>query len=228
MKTITINSYEELENIGVDILEKESKIKDNFKNYKYYILETGGYYGVCLFVAYDNRIIYIDEQLHYNNTTTDQATQKMLIKMSKKIFNFDEFDIVEDYNDYNNKIDFLNNYYSKMYNSVSIYKTDNATIYEHKIIKNGFLATRIAFRYFEKEEDLDRLYELYDKTEKAIIECLKDKTKREQAILYELENYECFYTWDTSRVLFLTAYGIKKEEIAQVFNDHLKEHEDLY
>lgn len=229
MEKITINSYEELENLSVKDIEENYYKKENYKNYTYYLVGTKGYYGICLFVIVNNRIIYRDMELHYQTyKTKKEIEQAMIEKMQNSIFNLDEFDKVESYKDYLNKIDFLNNYYDKMYDSISIYRTDKATAHQKEIINKNFLAKTISFCYFDNKEDLDRLEDLHNRVETAVIECLKDSEQKEQAILYELENHECFYTWDISDILFLGSYGITREEISAVFHKYLKEHKDLY
>ena len=186
---------------------------------------------ICLIVVANDKVIYIDEELQYNTTIykTKTAIQNaMLKKMQSKMFNLDEFNIVTDYDEYLNKIDFLNNYYAKMYNSVSYYRTNEATPKQKKIIAKNYFADKISFCYFDNKEDLDRLNDLLAQLEKAILVCLKDQDKKEQAILFELHNHECFYTWELQPLGFLLGYGITANEIRQVFDKHLKEHKDLY
>ena len=149
---------------------------------------------------------------------TDDESKKKVIESS----------FIVDYDEYLNKIDFLNNYYAKMYNSVSYYRTNEATPKQKKIIAKNYFADKISFCYFDNKEDLDRLNDLLAQLEKAILVCLKDQDKKEQAILFELENHECFYTWELQPLGFLLGYGITANEIRQVFDKHLKEHEDLY
>ena len=231
MKKIKIDSYDELENLSITELEKNYFKKAQYKNYTYYFVRTIGYYGICLIVVANDKVIYIDEELQYNikiYKTKTAIKDAMLKKMQSKMFNLDEFNIVTDYDEYLNKIDFLNNYYTKMYNSVSYYRTNEATPKQKKIIAKNYFADKISFCYFDNKEDLDRLNELHQQVCNAVVECLKDKDKKEQAILFELENHECFYTWELQPLGFLLAYGITANEIKQVFDKHLKEHKDLY
>lgn len=231
MKKIKIDSYDELENLSITELEQNCFKKAQYKNYTYYFVRTIGYYGICLIVVANDKVIYIDEELQYNTTIykTKTAIQNaMLKKMQSKMFNLDEFNTVADYEEYLNKIDFLNNYYAKMYNSVSYYRTNETTPKQKKIIAKNYFADKISFCYFDNKEDLDRLNDLLAQLEKAILVCLKDQDKKEQAILFELENHECFYTWELQPLGFLLGYGITANEIRQVFDKHLKEHEDLY
>ena len=61
---------------------------------------------------------------------------------------------------------------------------------------------------------------LSDITKKAIAERLNDHN-RKAIILYELNNFECFYTWDISdAVNALKDHGITESEIQKVFNIH--------
>ena len=231
MKKIKIDSYDELENLSITELEQNCFKKAQYKNYTYYFVRTIGYYGICLIVVANDKVIYIDEELQYNikiYKTKTAIKDAMLKKMQSKMFNLDEFNIVTDYDEYLNKIDFLNNYYTKMYNSVSYYRTNEATPKQKKIIAKNYFADKISFCYFDNKEDLDRLNELHQQVCNAVVECLKDKDKKEQAILFELENHECFYTWELQPLGFLLSYGITANEIRQVFDKHLKEHKDLY
>ena len=87
MKTLTINNYEELENLSIKTLEENATEKGTYKSYTYYFVDTKPYYDTCLFVVGNNKIIYIDEQLQYSNElTTEQAKEMMLNKMKSKIF----------------------------------------------------------------------------------------------------------------------------------------------
>lgn len=231
MKKIKIDSYDELENLSITELEKNYFKKAQYKNYTYYFVRTIGYYGICLIVVANDKVIYIDEELQYNikiYKTKTAIKDAMLKKMQSKMFNLDEFNTVADYEEYLNKMDFLNNYYAKMYNSVSYYRTGKATPKQKKIIAKNYFADKISFCYFDNKEDLDRLNELHQQVCNAVVECLQDKDKKEQAILFELENHECFYTWELQPLGFLLGYGITANEIRQVFDKHLKEHKDLY
>ena len=228
MKTLTINKYEELKNLTIEQLEENKAEKGTFKDYTYYVLNDCGSYGTCLFVVGNNNIIYIDEQIQYNSTySQEEVITKMKDRLQCKIFNLNEFNVVTSYRDYRNKMDFLNNTYPELYNAVSIYTRDeDLTVEQKKLKKNGMLATRISFCYYKNQEELTQLYTLLDNLEKALLECLKDEEQKEKAILYELNNHECFYTYDITNVLFLTTYNITEKEIAKVFNKYKNKYDD--
>lgn len=222
MKTLTINEYEELKNLSIKTLEENATEKGTYKSYTYYFIDTKPYYNTCLIVVGNNKIIYIDEQLQYDNKlTTEQVKDKMLNKMKTKIFDLTEFSKVESYTEYLNKLDFLNNIYRHLYNSVSVY--NNTPTRQEKMIKGkNFYANNIAFCYFENAEELELLNILYKNLEIAIKECLRDEKQQEQAIEYEIYNHETTYTFDLTELAFLTHYGITTQKIKETFNKVLK------
>lgn len=217
-----INTYDELKNLTIEQLEENKAEKGTFKNYTYYVLNDCGNYGTCLFVVGNNNIIYIDEQIQYSSTySQEEVITKMKDRLQSEIFNLNEFNVVTSYRDYRNKMDFLNNTYQELYNAVSIYtNNEELTAEQQELKEKGVFATRISFCYYKNEEELTQLYTLLDNLEKALLECLKDEQQKEKAILYELHNYECFYTYDIEDILFLTEYGITEQEIINVFNKY--------
>lgn len=222
MKTLTINNYEELENLSIKTLEKNATEKGTYKSYTYYFIDTKPYFDSCLLVVGNGKIIYIDEQLQYNNKlTTEQIKDKMLNKMKTKIFDLTEFSKVESYAEYLNKLDFLNNIYRHLYNSVSVYN-NTPTRKEKRIKGKNFYANNIAFCYFENAEELELLNILYKNLEIAIKECLRDEKQQEQAIEYEIYNHETTYTYNLTDIAFLIQYGITAQKIKETFNKVLK------
>lgn len=222
MKTLTINEYEELKNLSIKTLEENALEKGTYKSYTYYFIDTKPYYDICLIVVGNNKIIYIDEQLQYDNKlTTEQVKDKMLNIMKTKIFDLTEFSKVESYVEYLNKLNFLNNIYRHLYNSVSVY--NNTPTKEEKSIKDkNFYANNIAFCYFENAEELEFLNILYKDLEHAIRECLQDEKQQEQAIEYEIYNHETTYTYNLTDIAFLIQYGITAQKIKETFNKVLK------
>lgn len=223
-----INTYDELKNLTIEQLEENKAEKGTFKDYTYYVLNDCGNYGTCLFVVGNNNIIYIDEQIQYSSTySQEEVITKMKDRLQSKIFNLNEFNVVASYRDYRNKIDFLNNTYQELYNAVSIYtNNEELTAEQQELKEKGVLATRISFCYYKNEEELTQLYTLLDNLEKALLECLKDEQQKEKAILYELNNHECFYTYDIEDILFLIEYGITEQEIINVFNKYKNKYDD--
>lgn len=226
---MNIKTYDELENLTIEELEANRTEKGTFKSYTYYIVKNCGEYGTCLFVTHRNNIIYIDEQLFYDNDITyEELIKAMKSKLATKIFDFAELQAVTSYTDYRDKMDFLNNRYSKIYNAVSCFKREEELTEEQRETKaKGHFAKRISFAYYNNQEEVEQLNLLYDDLKNAIVECLKDEKQQEIAIRYELRNYECFYTYDIEDVLFLKDYGISEQKIIEVFKKCLKQNDNF-
>lgn len=225
MKKLLIENYHQLENLTLAELEDNCTEKGNYKDYTYYFIDTQPYYDLCLIVVGNNKIIYIDEQLQYSEKLTqEQVKEKMLTTMQSKIFDLTEFGKVANYKEYLNKLDFLNNIYRHLFNSVSVYN-GTPTKEEKAIIDKGFYAKKIAFCYFEKQEELALLDVLYSNLEDAIKECLQDEEQQKKAIEYEIINHETMYSHELGELAFLMSYGIKAQTIKNVYAEFCRTHE---
>lgn len=70
----------------------------------------------------------------------------------------------------------------------------------------GYLPSENVQKYLEGIKAIDKWYKLEQK-----------KVKKEEAILYELNNYECFYTGEIDRVVEHFKGVYTKEEIKEVY-----------
>ena len=82
----------------------------------------------------------------------------------------------------------------------------------------GYLPKSNACLFSDEWEALDVWYK---KTLKD------DKKEAENAILYELNNHECFYTWDYSEVVKLFDGIYTEKQIKSVFNKFAKSYSEL-
>lgn len=72
---------------------------------------------------------------------------------------------------------------------------------------------------FCPRKNADKLFAQLDKEENRYNkELKKEKDAKEQAILYELNNHECFYTQNFSAVVEIFKSLYSKKDIATVFN----------
>ena len=229
-----INTYDELKNLTIEQLEENKAEKGTFKDYTYYVLNDWGNYGTCLFIVGNNNIIYIDEQIQYNSTySQEEVITKMKDRLQSQIFNLNEFNVVTSYRDYRNKRNFLNNVYQNLYNAVSIYtNNEELTAEQQELKEKGVLATRISFCYYKNEEELTQLYTLLDNLEKALLECLKDDQQENLInIVYDfymsLENDEGVFIPTRAVMFTMLEYGDYFTFVGEYETNYSKEYDKL-
>lgn len=211
MKRIKIGSYDELENLSITELEKNYFKKAQYKNYTYYFVRTIGYYGICLIVVANDKVIYIDEELHYNNLTKNQLVTKLTAKATKELYTEHELmEDITDYMDYWHKLNYLNNYYQKQCESVSIYHDHTQAEKE-----NWHYANFISFCYYKEEKDYNKLCELFDHIEQQHHEKLNEENYFRNAIAYELSNCEYIYGGYDSLYRALGSLGLTPKTLTK-------------
>jgi len=76
----------------------------------------------------------------------------------------------------------------------------------------GYLPSENVGKYIQGTKTLSKWYKEAKKT-----------VKKEEAILYELYNYECFYTGDITNAYEALSDSYTKEEVLQVYYNHKNE-----
>lgn len=205
---LKIENYEELEILREEQASKFAIQKNSIKDFNGYIVATAGYFGLVLLVYKNDNLVYIDEQLHYpNELADDEIVAKMIEKANQKLFAEHEIEQpLKNYTDFWLKLDFLNNYYSKYHNGISMYNADEKC-------KNWYFAGFISFCYYKKEEDFNNLKKLYEKLTEQHLKKLNTKAYFNKAIKFELANHEAMYGgWD-SVINALNSIGLTLENL---------------
>ena len=95
--------------------------------------------------------------------------------------------------------------------------------------KEGVTYVSVGSGMITPKETAREMLEALDKAIDKGIEKDKELNSKEQIILRELINYECFYTGNiTDARERLEAYGYTADEIRQVYNDNFKEYVEKF
>ncbi len=189
MKTLKIEKYEQLEQVTEQQAKENATKEIKIKDFNGYFVNTKPYYGLTLFVYKNTHLVYIDEQIQYNSKRGQELINTMTKRATTKLFSLDELKSeLKDYADYYNKMDFLNNYYQKQCEAVSIYND-----HEQVEKENWHYASFISFCYYKDEQDYNTLKELYNSIEQQHHEKMTDEAYFRNAIAYELSNCEYIY-----------------------------------
>ena len=197
MKTLGIYTYQELEQMTVEQLKEYAFMVKPLKDeYTIYAVNTLPYYGVVISVAYGERIIYRDVQLHYHHYENSlQGVKRMLEKAKYSVLSDEELTApLDEYTDYRNRMNFLNNIAPKKWEYVSMFCIGASSEEEKRFIENAYPCAKIGFCYFKEKEAVEYI----EKMLKAV-ECLHEAAMRREnyfrkAISYELANHEAGYT----------------------------------
>lgn len=144
---------------------------------------------------YDGRYIkYVDypDYVSYGKHDLSGYIKYIQKKITTKLFNFEDIETLNDYNDYQSKKDFVINILPQMFDSVSSYD------HNFENIKSAYLYTGSSWSYyFKNKEDAQLTTKLYVKLRtlfnKVII---KNKKNLYKAIVSEMFNHETPYNWD--------------------------------
>lgn len=221
MKTITINKYEELENITEEQAKATTFKTIKIKDFEGYFIHTQGYYGIVFLIYKNNRLVYIDEQLHYNHIKSNKELfTTMIKKANRELFtNKELMEDITDYTDYTQKINFLNNYFQKTCESVSIY--DSITEEQEK---SWYLAPFISFCYYKNITDYEKLKTMYEHLKTQHKQRLVTNSKYfRDAISYELYNHEVIYGGYEQYCNALDTLGLNTKTLTQQQNKIVNE-----
>ena len=211
MKTLKIEKYEQLEQITEQQAKENATKEIKIKDFNGYFVNTEPYYGLTLFVYKNTHLVYIDEELHYNNLTKNQLVTKLTAKATKELYTENElFEDITDYMDYWHKLNYLNNYYQKQCESVSIYNDHTQAEKE-----NWHYANFISFCYYKEEKDYNKLCEMFDHIEQQHHEKLNEENYFRNAIAYELSNCEYIYGGYDSLCRALGSLGLTPKTLAE-------------
>ena len=144
---------------------------------------------------YKGRYIkYVDypDYVSYRKHDLNGYIEYIQKKITTKLFNFEDIETLNDYNDYQSKKDFVINILPQMFDSVSSFD------HNFENIKSAYLYTGSSYSYyFKNKEDAQLTIKLYVKLRvlfnKVII---KNKKNLYKAIVSEMFNHETPYNWD--------------------------------
>lgn len=94
-----------------------------------------------------------------------------------------------------------------------------------KTNSKGKKITSIGMGGYLKSENVDALFADLKVIEKEYKKAVRaEKERKQEAILFELKNYECFYTGDITNALeVLKTMGITRAEVLKVYQKHNKD-----
>lgn len=214
MKTLKIENYEQLEQVTEQQAKGNATKEIKIKDFNVYFVDTNSNYGLTLFVYKNAHLVYIDEQIQYNSKKGQELIDTMAKRVTAKLFTLDELKSeLKGYADYYNKMDFLNNYYQKQCESVSIYH-DHA----QAEAEGWHYANFISFCYYKDEQDYTTLKELYNSIEQQHHAKMTDEAYFRNAIAYELSNCEYIYGGYDSLCRALGSLGLTPKTLTETQN----------
>ena len=206
-----ILNYYEIEQITEQQARENATQEIKIKDFNGYIVNTDSYYGLVLLVYKNTRLVYIDEQIQYNSKKGQELIDTMTKQATAKLFTLDELKSeLKSYEDYYNRINFLNNYYQKQCEAVSIYHDHTQADAE-----GWHFASFISFCYYKDEQDYNTLKELYNSIEQQHHEKLTNEAYFKKAISYELYNHEYIYGGYDSLLRALECLGLTPKTLTQ-------------
>lgn len=214
MKTLKIEKYEQLEQTTEQQAKENATKEIKIKDFNGYFVNTEPYYGLTLLLYKNTHLVYIDEKLQYNSKRGQELIDTMTKRATVKLFSPDELKSeLKNYEDYYNKMNFLNNYYKKQCESVSIYH-DHA----QAEAEGWHYANFISFCYYKEEKDYNTLKELYNSIEQQHHEKLNEEDYFRNAIAYELSNCEYIYGGYDSLCRALGNLGLTPKTLTETQN----------
>lgn len=211
MKILNILNNYELEHITEQQAKANATQEIKIKDFNGYFVNTKPYYGLVLLIYKNTRLVYVDEQIQYNSKKGQALINTMTKRATAKLFSLDELKSeLKNYEDYENKINFLNNYYQKQCEAVSIYHDHTQADAE-----GWHFASFISFCYYKDEKDYNTLKELYNSIEKQHRKKLTDEAYFRKAISYELCNHEYIYGGYNSIIEALVSLGLTPKTLTQ-------------
>ena len=212
MKTLKIENYEQLEQLTEQQAKENSTKEVKIKDFNGYFVNTTPYYGLTLLVYKNTHLVYIDEQIQYNNKKGKNLITTMIDRATAKLYAQNELiDELQDYTDYCNKMNFLNNYYQKQCEAVSIYNEKG----KQAKADGWHYADFISFCYYKDKQDYNTLKETYNNIEKQHHEKLNEENYFRNAIADELSNCEYIYGGYDSLCRALDSLGLTPKTLTE-------------
>lgn len=169
------------------------------KGHKVYFIDFGGYFKFSACVFYNGAHIYYanEYELHHSGRSREELTTMYICSIQNKVFDDSEMDVVNGYDDYNAKENYLRNYYPQRKKHVSIFcinpSAEEQREFEEKT-KNMFY-NPIGFAFFDDKEFVDRNKELYAHLSAAYDKSAKSYEFMKSAFLKEMYNHEYAINW---------------------------------
>lgn len=190
MKTLKIEKYEQLEQITEQQAKENATKQIKIKDFNGYIVKVEPYYGFTLLVYKNTHLVYIDEQIQHTSKKGQKLITAMINEASEELF--DDVELLEDitnYMDFGHKLNYLNNYYQKQCEAVSIYNEKG----KQAEADGWIFANFISFCYYKNAEDYNTLKKYYEHITQQHHEKLNTEKYFRDAISYELANCEYIY-----------------------------------
>lgn len=212
----------------------------DIKGYTVYFLQSEWEYYGYYCVAFKNGFFITDnlagkyKPYEGELPSNEELREKHINAMNNCLYTEEELATVTDYLDYDVKAYFLHNYYGREREYMSMFCiNDKGTIHtlngdldcSLKLTESKYpVFNQVGFCY-NKEEDKDfvkHMYELFDKLNKARVECEQSDEYMRKAFEYEMDNHEYAINWqgdwDVCSVFGECKYGEDKD-----YTDYLKE-----
>ncbi len=214
MKDLSTLTYDEIRALP-EVEAARSAIESmDIKGYNVYFIDFKGYRGYSYLVYKNNHVIiddYANLRAHILKEKGLEGLRRYYIdSINNKLFTEEELAApLKSYDEYRAKSDFLNNYYAKEVDYISIFfiGTDEERE-KHRKMTEGMLYDKVFFCYMDKKyaSFIEHHVELSENLDK-LREALKDDFEyQKSAFIYEMYNHEYQITFSDENVL--TAFGL--------------------
>ena len=168
--------------------------------YNVFFVNLGGAFGYsCLVYKNGHPIHYLNNfALHYPQIKSEKELKEKFINiLNNKVFTEEELlQPLKTYDEYNNKLYFLNNYYHMDHDNVSqFFIVTPESVKEHEKAIEGLYYNPVGFCYMADEKFIDHHKELYMNLEKLFADTVNDYEYQKSAFEYEMWNHEYAINW---------------------------------
>lgn len=162
----------------------------------FFFINFKGHFGYSYVVFYNDHLIRYagDYELHHNGKTREELHEMYIKALNDKLFTDEELESpLKNYNDYQRRCYYLNNYYGDRENHVSYFHIFNNKGVEEayrKAIKDLY-NNSVCCGYYKSADFVKKCKELSQKIENALKAMENNFDYWKNAFYHEFFNYEC-------------------------------------
>ena len=193
-----INDIENLQELDCILLAVDH---EKVKEHDIYFVDFKGYFGYSAIVFYDGAMIRHTNlyELHYRHSFTNrEELHKYYIKLlnSRLYTDAELLQPLKNYTDYQNKTNYIRNYYSCRENYISAFqiltREEEKTAY--KEATKNLHYNPVTFGYYENAEFCKECTHISDEVQEQLKAMDNDLQYWQDAFYHEFFNYECQYS----------------------------------
>lgn len=230
IKEIESLTYDEVKNIALDHIV--------IKDHDCFFVDLGKYFGYSVLIFKNKKHIYYanDYQLHHPVTNIQELRKRYIERLNESLFLDSDFLFpVSTYDDYQRKNNYLLNYYSQRYDSLSMYycgfTPDKKKEAEFEKLKKEYkYFSTVGFCYFKDEDIVSKLFKYKQILEDSFLEMKKTDDEFRKMIRKELANHEFCIMQDPTDTL--NSLGLTRDELSynqeMILQEEMKRNVEMY